>query len=643
LPFAGERLDVVRSSQSGSHKRREALYCADRGLEREIRVGQLEERVASWLGKHWRLAVLLFWALTCALMIFNRWRGIYWFALPDTDDNMRIMQVRAWLHGQAWYDLRQDRLAPPLGANIHWSRIVDLPIAAIILLLKPIVGGVLAEKAAVAAAPLLPMLVTLGAMALATRRLLAPRAFILGLALLMCGHSARFMWTPLRIDHHGWQLAMLSLVLLSFTDRKQVRGGLILGGASAVALAIGLEMLVYLALAGALTVLLWIRDPDERGRLIAYGVSLAGATSLGYLGFASWDNSAPVCDALSPVWLSVMVLAGALAALLALLPLRTPAARLGVSALGGVLLVAAFAYFWPHCLGRPEGVSPEVEALWLSKVREARPLYNDDLRSITAIAGLPLAGLIGYAVMVWRLREDRDRAVIWALLGLFCLAAMGLLMWQSRAGPAAQVLAVPGAAALAWLILPRLLASKKPLVTVLGSVVAFLLISGIGPQLLAKQIQPKKSAALKRVDLANRRCPTLPALRPIALQPKGLVLTFVDLGPRLITVTHHDAIAGPYHRNGGDILDVIKTFRGSEAHARQVVMRRGVDYVLICPNLSESTVYRSEAPKGFYVQLSSGKVPNWLEPIELPRKSPYLMWRVIKTPLKAQSSPAPRQ
>ena len=39
-------------------------------------------------------------------------------------------------------------------------------------------------------------------------------------------------------------------------------------------------------------------------------------------------------------------------------------------------------------------------------------------------------------------------------------------------------------------------------------------------------------------------------LRPVALQPKGIVFTFVDLGPRLITVTHHDAITGPYHRNG---------------------------------------------------------------------------------------------
>jgi hypothetical protein len=53
-----------------------------------------------------------------------------------------------------------------------------------------------------------------------------------------------------------------------------------------------------------------------------------------------------------------------------------------------------------------------------------------------------------------------------------------LLLWQSRAGPAAQLLAVPGATALAWIVIPDL---RQPLsaVRVLGTVAAFLLVSGI--------------------------------------------------------------------------------------------------------------------------------------------------------------------
>ena len=57
---------------------------------------------------------------------------------------------------QDCFDLRQYRLNPPTGANIHWSRLVDLPIAGLILLLRPFVGGTDAERAAVAIAPMLP-------------------------------------------------------------------------------------------------------------------------------------------------------------------------------------------------------------------------------------------------------------------------------------------------------------------------------------------------------------------------------------------------------------------------------------------------------------------------------------------------------
>ena len=47
------------------------------------------------------------------------------------------------------------------------------------------------------------------------------------------------------------------------------------------------------------------------------------------------------------------------------------------------------------------------------------------------------------------------------------------------------------------------------------------------------------------------------------MQPKGMVFTFVDLGPRLIAVTHHDLVTGPYHRNGQQIADVMNFWRGS--------------------------------------------------------------------------------
>ncbi|HEX2764828.1 MAG TPA: AcrB/AcrD/AcrF family protein, partial [Allosphingosinicella sp.] len=169
-------------------------------------------------------------------------------------------------------------------------------------------------------------------------------------------------------------------------------------------------------------------------------------------------------------------------------------------------------------------------------------------------------------------------------------------------------------------------------VRVLGPVAAFLIISGIASQWVAAMLPQQKSQSpgIKAVNKANGLCPTLWALRPVALQKPGYVLTFVDLGPRLITVTPHKAVAGPYHRNGRDIIDTMMAFRGSADNARAMIARRGIDYVLICPGMSESTVYAAEAKDGFYVQLARGKAPPWLVPVPLPKNSPYRMWRVIR-------------
>ena len=580
--------------------------------------------------RNWRLLVALIWVAMAALLIYSRWGQINGFGLGDTDDNMRMMQVRGLLQGQDWFDLRQHRLDPPNGANIHWSRIVDLPIAGLMLVLRPLLGGPLAEKVAVTIAPLLPMAVALFAMAITSRRILSPKAFALGAALLLCAHSARGMWTPLRIDHHGWQLAMLTLAMMGLVDPKRARGGLIVGAATAVSLSIGLELLVYLAALGAAIGLMWVRDQEEGPRLVTYGASLAGGCAFGYLTFASYDNQQPVCDALSPVWLSAMVAAGAIAVLLPFLPLRKWPARLGAGAILGGLLAAGFAYAWPTCLGRLEGVSPELYDMWLGNVREARPIYAHDRQTIAAVVALPVVGLIGYGVMLWRLRREAAAMVPWLAFGSVALIAASMLLWQSRAGAASQILAVPGAAALAWIIIPRIQQVTIMPVRVLGTVGAFVIISGLGAQYLTELFPEKKPKQLKAVGRANGKCPTLGALRPIAQQPKGKVLTFVDLNPRLITVTHHDGIAGPYHRNEPAILDVMKAFRGTPENAERTVMRRGIDYVLICPGMSESTVHRSAAPNGFYAQLTKGQVPGWLQPIPLPKDSPYKMWRVVR-------------
>ena len=89
--------------------------------------------------------------------------------------------------------------------------------------------------------------------------------------------------------------------------------------------------------------------------------------------------------------------------------------------------------------------------------------------------------------------------------------------------------------------------------------VAFVLIAAGAAVPFAFNLIPaeKTTERQQAISKANRLCNTLWGLRPVALQPKGMVFTFIDQGPRLIAVTHHDAVGGPYHRNGQQIADVM--------------------------------------------------------------------------------------
>jgi hypothetical protein len=580
------------------------------------------------LDRHWLRLTLIAWAILLLWFMVDRWNAIRWLSLGDTDDNMRLAQVRALLDGQGWYDLRQYRLSPPAGFDIHWSRIVDLPLAALILLLRPVVGVAEAERLACGIAPLLPLSIALLGLTVTVRRLVSPIAWPLAIALLLCCTTTLSMFMPDRIDHHGWQLAMLSLTVAGLADPRQRRGGLVVGVSSAVSLNIGLELLPYAAMAGAIIALRWVWTRDEAARLSVYGLALAGGSGIGFVLFASNANQVLRCDALTPVWLSVMVVGGGFLFLLALLNPAQRWVRLTLTLAAGAIIAAGFAWMFPQCLGRPEQVSPELARTWLNNVREARPIYKHPLRMAFPIVALPVIGLIGACLATWLARR-RPSITGWVPVLMFSTFAGLMLLWQARAGPAAQLLAVPGMVALAWIGLPWLLRYRGIGVKVAGGAVILAALGVLFSGSMMKFFSIDRPS--KRVQVVNRAtglCMTVPAMKPLDRFPKQVIMTFVDLGPRLIATTHHDAIAGPYHRNGDAILDVQHAFSRSPENFRATAKKYGATLLLVCPNMAESTVYRARNPGGFYDQLAHKKVPAWLTPLPLPKNSPFRLFKI---------------
>jgi len=194
-----------------------------------------------------------------------------------------MMQVRALLHGQDWFDLRDYRLNPPFGANIHWSHLIDLPLASLILILRPLIGGPYAELVAVAVAPMIPYLALLFGIALTARSVIDRRAFLLPAVPMFLAGMTNSMFMPERIDHHGWQIASGLGIVLALTGAPTRRNAAIAGLCAALWTHISLEGLPLAAAAGAwlgLCAIFGMRDDGDRLSAYLAAFTIAAAALL---------------------------------------------------------------------------------------------------------------------------------------------------------------------------------------------------------------------------------------------------------------------------------------------------------------------------------------------------------------------------
>ena len=579
------------------------------------------ERVSTLLERRWIAVMLFVWLLFANIAIFFSLEPIVELGLRDTDDNLRLVQVRDWLAGQGWFDLEQKRM---VAGNLHWSRLVDLPIAGLILLFEPFMGTATAERLAAALAPLIAMFAMLIGLGLTARRLVGPKsAPLVAIAAIFASLVAGAFW-PLRIDHHNWQLATLAFAMAGAVDPVRRRGGIVAGIATALSLGIGLEMIIPLALVGGGVVLGWVWRPEEGRRMAAYGASLALGCGVMFLGFASEANHALMCDVLSPVWTTDMILAGALAVALAFASPAQWRSRLGLAVAAGAVLAATHALAFPHCLSRLEGVDPVVADLWLNRVSEARGVHQHSVSTAIRTLGPVAVGLAGFVAgwFWWPKDGERRRRLLIVAVPTAVMAA--LTFWQLRAGTAAQALSLVGAAAFVTLVVPRAQASGSMLVRVFGTAAAVVAGLNAGWLLLASSMprntveELKAEAARDAADEDAPECRDGAVLAALDRIEPSTLFAPVDLGPRLLVTTHHRVITGPYHRNDqaiGYVISVFESPPGEEDAAARTVRGVGADYLFVCEDTTRPLVSRTG---GLEARLLDGRVPDWLEPVDDP-------------------------
>ncbi len=218
----------------------------------------------------------------------------------DTDDAMRLNQVHDFLNGQNWYDLVQHRLNTPYGAEIHWSRMIDLPEAALLFVLRPLAGS-FADTLAAYIWPLGLMFILLYLTAKLSIRLAGQGALLPALVLPAFSLITMAEFAPGRLDHHSAQILLtLLLVLSSVESLTRPRYAIAAGIAAATAIAVGIEGLPMIAAAVLVYGLMWISIPARADALRNFGASFALA-SVAHLALAlppaRWLS--PACDAIS--------------------------------------------------------------------------------------------------------------------------------------------------------------------------------------------------------------------------------------------------------------------------------------------------------------------------------------------------------
>ena len=554
------------------------------------------------------------------------------FDAMSTDDAMRLVQVRDWIGGQGWFDLFQHRLDPP-GASMHWSRVVDVPLAALILLLRPLIGTHGAETVTLFLWPLLLFAAALGLVAAIAREMSGSvtTSQITAVVLAVLSAPALIHFRPGAIDHHNAQIVLLLALVLLTSQIEQSAVKAALGGlVASLSLAIGIEMLPAIAAIGLAVFGLFIwRGASVSRQTGAFGAALAASSLLLAPALLPLPSLAlPVCDAFGgPVLLlvagggiSLMIMAG-IDRLHSTLRLR-----LATGAASAIALVGAFLSLFAGCLASPYAqLDPLVTSFWVDKVVE-----SISLATMLQLAPQKVPGFYGFPLMTMGfaaaalIRSNPLGRFRW-ILGIMTLAALiGLSVWEMRGAAAASMVAAPMFAASLAILWPTLATGRSLILLALAVSPASFAALGLSAKPLIDQVFKPQMTIAER-DAST--CQTVSDVASMTKLPKGRVMAPIDLGPMILADTDHAVFAAPYHRNNDGIVAMLKLMLAPGPTARQILSDRRVDYVVTCSAAPEQDLVKL-APDGLAARLGRGETPDFLEPLDLDPTHKISVWRV---------------
>lgn len=554
----------------------------------------------------------------------------------DNDDGMRLVEVRDLLAGQSWFDLTQYRLGVD-GTLMHWSRLIDLPIASLIRFFGLFLPVENAEAFALAIWPLFLILPLMLAMAIAGRRIggVAGMHVSLGLSAIMVMTSGRFL--PGAIDHHNAQLglvAMMTAMLLD--DRYRAWSFAVAGFCAAVAIAIGAETTPAVAAVCITVAVAWAwHGQIYAAAAKAFGFSLAFFISVFFFGTVPYRlYSAVTCDNLSLGFYSLAVIGGGLMFAAGIFASRLSRSwRFATLAAVGAAIAVSAVLIAPQCLHSPlADLDPMLVELWLNGISEARSFIAMSRTEPYSAGAFYVTGLFGIAVCLFRiLRRDRVEMHVILLFLLSVSWAIGLV--QVRGTAFSNMIAI---LPLSLLIIDvrrisnadreNIAAALCYILVVLMSVPAAWAVGGglIEMQLNASGV---KDAAAEDEEQAS--CKSKEAVAPLRDLPVGMVVAPSEMGVPILRFTAQHVLTAPYHRNPKGMLTELHIGLAAPNDAEAFLRGAAATALAFCRDDATTAELARLKPEGLYAQLAKGNVPNYLQPFATSKSVDYYLFKPV--------------
>ena len=575
-------------------------------------------------------------AIILAILIKSLISGNFGSIGPDSDDVMRLVQIKDYLAGQSWFHTDQYRMGLAGGTDMHWSRLPDIPI----ILLTHIFDIFMPQEQALMWAftiwPPLSAGLLIYACLVGAKFWGGQKTQFFTLVLLAIYLFSFYRFAPGAIDHHNLQLGFLGLSGAFALDPKlRFRSYFISGFALAVSIAIGAEIYIFAAVICAYVALHW-----------AYHGKLASAATQGFgLGFSATlilvflvtvapsEYGLIYCDALSLTTVTLGALGGlGLAGLAKISPViglgKSAGHRLFGLIILGVLCGLVLLIQAPQCLVNPlDELSPEVIDLWLNKVSEARPITHATIDKTTTLPYMIAAPIVAIIILISDIFKNlsarktsaaaatplQETSVKILPLGLL-IVTLGLTFYQMRFYPFAYVFAVVPLAAWISRIYTESKLKNPASVIYLMALIVSVPSAWATPGLLMKDSDGINSEGVKEANPTElAKCKSDNVLNALKGLPTGTILSNSDMSGFILNNTQHRTVSGNYHRNWKGIEVEIQVAVSDPIQAKGILMSTDIDYIYHCETSIETSIYADYNEEGLTANISKGKIADYLE------------------------------